>query len=53
MKFNTAIAAMMALVNAFYAKGSVTRGRAETLLILLLNPVAPAHHRGDVGAHGP
>ena len=40
MKFNTAIAAMMSLVNAMYAKGSVTRAELETLLILL-NPVAP------------
>ena len=40
MKFNTAIAAMMTLVNAFYAKGSVTRGEMLAL-IKLLNPVAP------------
>ncbi len=40
MKFNTAIAAMMALVNAFHQKGSVTRGEARVLL-QLLNPVAP------------
>jgi leucyl-tRNA synthetase len=40
MKFNTAIAAMMALVNAFQQKGSVTRGEARVLL-QLLNPVAP------------
>ncbi len=40
MKFNTAIAAMMSLVNSFYAAGSVTRGELETLLVLL-NPVAP------------
>ena len=40
MKYNTAIAAMMTLVNAIYAKGSVTR--AELLaLVKLLNPVAP------------
>ena len=40
MKFNTAIAAMMALVNALYQKGSVSRGELE-ILIQLLNPVAP------------
>ncbi len=40
MKFNTAIAAMMTLVNDFYAAGSVTRGELRALL-LLLNPVAP------------
>lgn len=40
MKYNTAIAAMMALVNEFYKKGAVTKGEFKTLLILL-NPVAP------------
>ncbi len=40
LKFNTAIAAMMGLLNRFYKKGSVTRDEFETLL-LLLNPVAP------------
>lgn len=40
LKFNTAIAAMMALVNQFYKNGSVTRGEFGTLLVLL-NPVAP------------
>lgn len=40
MKFNTAIAAMMSLVNDFYAKGSVTHEELRILLILL-NPVAP------------
>ncbi len=40
MKFNTAIAALMSLVNDFYKKGSVTKGEFETL-ITLLNPVAP------------
>jgi leucyl-tRNA synthetase, eubacterial and mitochondrial family len=40
MKFNTAIAAMMALINDFYAAGKVTKGEMRTLL-LLLNPVAP------------
>lgn len=40
MKFNTAIAAMMSLVNDFYANGSVTREELRTLLILM-NPVAP------------
>ena len=40
MKFNTAIAAMMSLVNDFYANGSVTRDELHTLL-LLLSPAAP------------
>ena len=40
MKFNTAIAAMMSLVNDIYAKGSLTKDEFRTLL-LLLNPVAP------------
>ena len=40
LKFNTAIAAMMALVNEFYAKGSITRGEMR-ILLLLLNPDAP------------
>lgn len=40
MKFNTAIAAMMGLVNEMYKAGSVTKGELKTLLILL-NPVAP------------
>ena len=40
MKFNTAIAAMMSLVNDFYKKGSVTKGEYMTL-ITILNPVAP------------
>ena len=40
MKFNTAIASMMSLVNAFYAKGSITKGEMR-VLIKLLNPVAP------------
>ena len=40
LKFNTAIAAMMALINEFYKKGSVTKGEYKTL-ITLLNPVAP------------
>ncbi len=40
MKFNTAIAAMMSLVNEFMKKGSVTKSEYMTL-ITLLNPVAP------------
>ncbi|MEF9878438.1 MAG: leucine--tRNA ligase [Clostridia bacterium] len=40
MKFNTAIAAMMSLVNEFYGNGGCTRDELQTLL-LLLNPVAP------------
>ena len=40
LKYNTAIAAMMALINEFYKKNAVTRGEYKTLLTLL-NPVAP------------
>ena len=40
LKYNTAIAAMMALINEFYKKNAVTRGEFKTLLTLL-NPVAP------------
>ncbi len=40
LKYNTAIAAMMALINDFYKKNSVTKGELKTL-ITLLNPVAP------------
>ncbi len=40
LKYNTAIAAMMALINDFYKKNSVTKGEYKTL-ITLLNPVAP------------
>ena len=40
LKYNTAIAAMMALLNDFYKKGNVTADEFKTLLILL-NPVAP------------
>ena len=40
MKFNTAIASLMSLVNDFYKKGSVTKGEIRTF-ITLLNPTAP------------
>ena len=40
MKFNTAIATLMSLVNDFTKKASVTRGELKTFL-LLLNPTAP------------
>ena len=40
MKFNTAIAAMMSLVNDFYAKNTLTKDEFRALL-LLLDPVAP------------
>ena len=40
LKYNTAIAAMMALVNDFYKKNAVTKGEMKTLLTLS-NPVAP------------
>ncbi len=40
LKYNTAIAAMMSLINDFYKAGKVTRDEFKTLLVLL-NPVAP------------
>ncbi len=40
LKYNTAIAAMMALINEFYKKGTLTKADFRTLLVLL-NPVAP------------
>ena len=40
LKFNTAIAAMMSLLNDFSKKGSVTKTEMQTYIILL-NPVAP------------
>ena len=40
LKYNTAIAAMMALINEFYKVGKVTKQEFKTL-ITLLNPVAP------------
>ena len=40
LKFNTAIAAMMALMNEFSTAGTITRDEWKTFLILL-NPVAP------------
>lgn len=40
LKMNTAIAAMMSLLNEIYDKKSITRGEFKTLLTLL-NPFAP------------
>lgn len=40
MKFNTAIATMMSLVNEFYKAERITKGEYK-ILITLLNPVAP------------
>ncbi|MDE7303089.1 MAG: leucine--tRNA ligase [Oscillospiraceae bacterium] len=40
MKFNTAIAAMMSLINEIYSIGSINKAEMKTLLILL-NPFAP------------
>jgi len=40
LKFNTAIAAMMTLINKMYDKGSITK-KEYSYLLLLLNPVAP------------
>lgn len=40
MKFNTAVATLMTLVNEFYSSESITRGEMRDFLILL-NPFAP------------
>ena len=40
LKYNTAIAALMTLLNAIYTKGSINRAELKTLL-LLVNPFAP------------
>ncbi|HQD18492.1 MAG TPA: leucine--tRNA ligase [Bacillota bacterium] len=40
MKFNTAVAALMSLVNAFYDRGEVTRAEFRDFLVLI-NPFAP------------
>lgn len=40
LKFNTAIASLMILVNKYYEKGSINNAEFKALLILL-NPVAP------------
>ena len=40
LKYNTAIAAMMSLINEFYKKNAITKGEFKTLLTLL-KPVAP------------
>ena len=40
MKFNTAIAALMTLINAIYTKGTINKAEIKTFL-LLVNPFAP------------
>ncbi len=40
LKYNTAIAALMTLLNQIYDKGSVTKGELKTF-VTLLNPFAP------------
>ncbi len=40
MKFNTAIAALMTLLNAIYEKGSINKAELKTF-VTLLNPFAP------------
>lgn len=40
LKFNTAIAALMSLLNDFYSRAKITNGELKAFL-LLLNPVAP------------
>ena len=59
LKFNTAIAALMALINEIYAKGEINKAELKTFLILL-NPFAPHiteemyvnHGFGDMLAKG-
>lgn len=51
LKYNTAIAAMMALINDFYKKGTVTRDEFKTLIVLL-NPGSTSHYRGTVESDG-
>ena len=53
MKFNTAIATLMAVVNDFYANGA-SRGDMKALL-LMLSPFAPTCVRscGDGGLRRP
>ena len=46
LKYNTAIAAMMSMLNDFSKAGSISRGEFRTFLILL-NPVAP--HMSTMG----
>lgn len=40
MKYNTAVAALMTLINAMFDKGSITKAELKTFIILL-NPFAP------------
>ncbi len=40
LKFNTAIASLMTLINAIYTKGSINKAELKTF-ILLVNPFAP------------
>ncbi len=40
LKFNTAIAALMTLINEFNSKGSINRGEFK-IFLTLLNPIAP------------
>ena len=40
MKYNTAIASLMALLNEIYEKGAITKGELKTFLTLV-NPFAP------------
>ena len=40
LKFNTAIAALMTLINEIYAKGTINKAELKTFL-LLVNPFAP------------
>ena len=49
LKFNTAIAAMMTLVNDINAVGSITRDEYR-ILLLLLNPVSP-HIAEEINEH--
>ena len=51
LKYNTAIAAMMALINDFYKKGTVTRDEFKTLTPVF-QPGGTPHYRGTVESDG-
>ena len=48
LKYNTAIAAMMALLNDFYKKGSITKGELKTFLYSAKSGCT-SYHRRNVG----
>ena len=48
LKFNTAIAALMTLMNQVTSKGSISKEELR-IFTILLNPCRPPRHRGGVG----